>query len=361
MQGGQKESGELEIIWVVVGILLFSGAIFFIFQKEILTGILWAKYIELKIISYFVVNDNYSGLANWVHRTGSNKIKFLELKLLSLEVGKTLQYPCMVFTALLAALLFWKHPDSGYRDIENMKSLTQKIQKTFPAINVVSGINLISASVDEGPWAMALTPIEFAKKYKLLERDAVTQAVVIDQNKAKLIFTHQLGEIWPGLDKLKPYEKALFAIFAAFANFKRDEAERKMEEIVASLSPDQLKSGRIRFNTDILFKKYKDTPVIKRILGAHAFTYTIFIELLSEARKSGIVLNSLSLWLKPIDRKLWYVLNNVGRKAVYTEAGAAQAHWLAEKKLGFAIRQPMVDEAISALEEAVHNRIIRDI
>src|ERR1700677_4644283 len=109
---GQKESGELEIIWIVVGILLVAGALFFIFQKQILSAILWVKYAELQLISVFVFNDNYSGLANWVHHTGSTKIKFLELRLLTLEIGKTLEYPCMLFSLVLAGLLCWKHPDT---------------------------------------------------------------------------------------------------------------------------------------------------------------------------------------------------------------------------------------------------------
>lgn len=209
--------------------------------------------------------------------------------------------------------------------------------------------------------AMAETPIEFAKKNKLIHRDTKTTKILFDHNRAKLLFTQQLGESWPGIDKLKPYQKALFAIFAAFANYKREEAEQKMEEIAANLTPDQVKSGKIKFNTDALLKKYQDTKVVKKILNNNAYTNTIFIELLYEARKSGIVLNSLYLWLKPIDRKLWYVLNDVGRKAVFSEAAAVQAHWLAEKKLGFPIAQPMVDEAVAALEEAINNRVIKDL
>ncbi len=358
---GQKDSGELDIIWIVVGILLACGLVFFLFRDRILATIMWIKYFELKLISYFVVNENYQGLALWVYRTDTHNIQFLELRLLALEVGQTLLYPCMFFILALAIFVFFKHPNSGYRDIENMKTLAGKVGKTFPAINVVKGLNLVAAPVDQGPWAMADTPIEFAKKLQLIHRDPKTQAIILDHNKAKLVFTQQLGELWPGIDQLKPYQQALFAIFAAFANFKRDEAEKKMEDISRGITQDQLRTGKINFNTNAILAKYKNTPVVQRIIKQHAFTQTIFIELLSEARKSGIVLNSLCLWLKPVDRKLWYVINNVGRKSAFSEVAAIQAHWLAEKRLGFAIAQPMIDEAIFALEEAIQSRIIKDI
>lgn len=134
-----------------------------------------------------------------------------------------------------------------------------------------------------------------------------------------------------------------------------------MEEIARSVTPDNLKKKKIPYNTDSLLKKYRDIPKVTAITGAHAYTSTVFAEMLIEARKSGIILNSLMLWLKPTDRALWYVLNNVGRKAVFIEGAAVQAHFLAERRLGFAIKQPMVDEAVFALDEAIQSRIIKEL
>ncbi len=361
MQGSQKDSGELDIIWIVVGVLLLAGLLFFLFRDYILAAILWIKHGELDIISYFMHDDHYAGLETWTKYANVKSVKFAQLRLLSLEVGLTLQWPCILFLLGFAIFIYFKHPDTGYRDIESMNSLSAKVRKVFPAINVVQGLDLIKESMDEGPWATAETPIEFAKKYKLIYRDKQTDKIILDKNKAKLVFSQQLGEPFKGVEKLKPHQQALFAIFAAFANYKREEAEAKMEEIVAHLTPEQVKTGKIKFNTDALLQKYHKTPVVQKIVKHSAFTNTIFMELLTEARKTGIVLNSLFLWLKPIDRKLWYVLNNVGRKAVFIEGAAVQAHWLSERRLGFSISQPMVDEAIAALEEAIASRVIKDI
>lgn len=361
MQGSQKETGELDVIWLVVGILLFCGIIFFIFRNQIIGAILWIKYFELRVISLFMVNTNYSAIAQWIHAQPASQVKFAELHLLSLEIGKAIKYPCILICITFIAVLYFKHPQSKYRETESMNSLSTKVKKIFPAINIISGLDLVNTPIDQGPWAMAETPIEFAKRNKLIHRDPATEKIILDHNKAKLIFTQQLGPSWQGIDALKPHQKALFAIFAAFANYKRDEAEQKMEEIAKSLTADQVKTGKINFNTEALLKQYQDTPVIQKIIKRHAYVNSIFMELLTEARRSGIVLNSLYLWLKPLDRQLWYVLNNVGRKAVFTEAAAAQAHWIAEKRLGFAIAQPMIDEAVYALDEAIQSRIIKDI
>ena len=59
------------------------------------------------------------------------------------------------------------------------------------------------------------------------------------------------------------------------------------------------------------------------------------------------------LWLKPIDRRLWYMLNCIGRQTPYPEVGGPFAHWRAEQVMGRPSLTPMIDEAIKALEGAI--------
>ena len=66
------------------------------------------------------------------------------------------------------------------------------------------------------------------------------------------------------------------------------------------------------------------------------------------------------LWLKPVDRRLWYTLNSVGRQTPFAEVAGIFAHWIAEKEAGRKLLVPMVDEATKALEivltEVVYRR-----
>ena len=365
MQGGSSSQGQQnesdQTLWLGIGIVVLAVVIFFLFHRQILTALLWIKYIELKLISFFMVNHQYEGLANWVNHANPNRVSIDTLKLLSSEVGATIKYPCIVLCMLFIGFLWFYHPDSGFRDIENMHSLSGKVKKVFPAINIVHGFDLIKTPIDEGPWAMAMTPIEFAKHHHLIQRDPETEKIHMDHFRAKMLFTEQLGEIWQGVHALKPHQRTIFGILAAYINYQREEAEAKLEEIASNITPSMLKSKKVTANANSLVKKYANTPIVEAIVKRHAYVGTVFMELLTEARKSGIVLNSLYLWLKPIDRRLWYTLNNVGRKAVFTEAAAIQAHWLAEKRLGFPIQQPMIDEAVYALADAIQSRIIRDL
>ncbi len=47
------------------------------------------------------------------------------------------------------------------------------------------------------------------------------------------------------------------------------------------------------------------------------------------------------------------MLNSVGRQTAVTEVGGAFSHWLAEKKIGKAMKTPMVKGAVEAMELAL--------
>ena len=66
-----------------------------------------------------------------------------------------------------------------------------------------------------------------------------------------------------------------------------------------------------------------------------------------------MVPSSEFLWLKTVDRRLWYMLNCIGRQTPYAEVGGPFAHWRAEQAMGRRSLVPMIDEAIRALEIAI--------
>jgi intracellular multiplication protein IcmP len=100
-------------------------------------------------------------------------------------------------------------------------------------------------------------------------------------------------------------------------------------------------------------KKYQNTELVQDIVVKHAYMLSVLGALLVAARLDGVVPSSEFLWLKPVDRRLWYMLNSMGRQTPYVEVGGPFAHWRAEKEMGRRSLVPMIDEAIKALEVAV--------
>lgn len=120
------------------------------------------------------------------------------------------------------------------------------------------------------------------------------------------------------------------------------------------------RSTQLNFKgVDELCKKHEGSPAIQKIVQSHAYILTVMASLLIAARDDGVQASADFLWLKTRDRRLWYMLNTVGRQTPFVEIAGPFAHWLAERELGRKLVVPMVDEATNALELALKDVIYR--
>jgi intracellular multiplication protein IcmP len=99
--------------------------------------------------------------------------------------------------------------------------------------------------------------------------------------------------------------------------------------------------------------------MVKKITDGHAYILTVMASMLTLARLDGVQASADFLWLKPIDRRLWYILNTVGRQTPFVEVAGIFAHWVAEKELERKLLIPMVEEATNALELALQDIIYK--
>lgn len=363
MQGGNSSqpnpSENIGMAYIFIALVLFCGLLYWIFHRQIIEVLFFIKGFELRLISYFL--PGYTSLLIWMDKVPPSQVTFAQVHALALDVGLPLRLPEIILCVLFAVFAWRYHPDVGYRDVENMHTLSEKMRDTFPSLRVIDGLDLVNTPLNEGPWAMAKTPVEFARQHKLIERDPVTNLWAVKTARAKMLFSSQLGKRWQGINALQPHERALFGVFAAFIHYQRETAEKVLEEINRRLTPAKVKTGNLDFSpAEAVFADFADTPQVKEVTDKHAYLLTVFSAMLEQARSTGIVASSQFLWLKPLDRRLWYVLNNVGRKAVFSEGSGVRSHKMAEDEIGKAISMPMVDEAVVALEAAIAERIIKD-
>lgn len=106
-------------------------------------------------------------------------------------------------------------------------------------------------------------------------------------------------------------------------------------------------------------KKHENTKLVQQIVQSHAYLLTVMAEMLEGARTDGVQAAADFLWLKPVDRRLWYMLNTVGRQTPFVEVAGPFAHWVAEKEMGRRLLVPMVEEATNALEIALKEIIYK--
>ena len=246
------------------------------------------------------------------------------------------------------------------------KILAKLESKNWPQITPVVNLDLIKTDIDTGPWAMALTPMQFCKRYKLLQeikpvrqegmsrKDWDKIEVVLKRGEANKLFAMQLGSLWMGVDKLPPHLKALFAAFAARINADTKPAA----DLLASISASS--GGKLNFSgTEELLKKHLNTKLVQKVINEHAYVATVMASMLLACRDDGVQASADFLWLKPVDRRLWYTLNTVGRQTPFIEVAGIFAHWVAEREAGRKLMVPMIEEATNAaalaLKEIVYS------
>lgn len=359
-QGGGADN-SLAPLWITAGLFVAGWLIWAYAQAYIVAFVLNIKLVEADFMSLFVSSaGTLADTLKNIPPTNYRNVAFTDLMNISNLVGDYYKYPVAITLGLLAVIVYFSQPTARYRRTYSMQALAAEEKKNWPQISPVVGLDLVKQDLTKGPWAMTLTPIEFAKRYNLVIQERIIPSDALLSNRyqivlstkrgeAERIFSIQVGRLWVNPDQLNIQTQALFAIFAARINDAREASEAMIAQIARSAS-----SGKLDFSgVKELLKKHRENKKVLKIRQSHAYVLTVMASMLKVAREDGVLATADFLWLKPIDRVLWYMLNSVGRQTACVEVAGPFAHWLAELELGRKIYVPMVKPAVDALEIAL--------
>ncbi len=356
--GGGSSDNSMAPVWITVLLFITAFIIWKTAHQYIVAFVFYLNVLQAKLVSFFISTPKLEKDVYLMQTIDPATVDWDQFVGLTRSVGNYIRYPVAVVLVLLALSLYRSDITLKFRKAHNMKTLRAQEQHNWLAIMPVIKEDLANTDVSKGPWAMALTPMEFARKYNLLKKeDALLDNPVpgqemtagIKKGDAKRVFTLQLGPYWDGFERSSPQACALAAVFMARMNRDRDAATLILETLDRTCP-----SGKPDFSiARATLKKYQHKENVQEITQRHAYLLTVLASLLEAARDDGVVPSAEFLWLKPIDRRLWYMLNSVGRQTPFAEVGGAYAHWRAEKAMGRRSLVPMIDEAIKALEFAV--------
>jgi intracellular multiplication protein IcmP len=236
-----------------------------------------------------------------------------------------------------------KNPTQGLRRKMDREKLVKSEVRLWPWIAPVQGLDLVATPIDEGKWAMARTPVDFAKRYRLMNGREVHEV------RTEKFFASQLGKLWEGPEKLPSHLRALFACFIAQACRDKDGARDGLRALALTVH-----TGKPDYSfVDGLLKKHINDKRIAQVFEQHAYVITVLCGVLDLARKNGVLPPAYFLWLRPLNRPVWYALNNLGRRTPFCETAGVHAHFLAEKVAKHRLERPYVTEAVKALGKAL--------
>lgn len=259
---------------------------------------------------------------------------------------------------------------------------------------------------DKGPWKTARQPIQFVAEHGLLvdssgnsippemllnednladPRSPVLSGkpkAHLDREKAHEVFCQQFGPIHQGFLQMPKHLQKLSLAFLLFGVDRKDEAQKILDEMNTSLMwPGTSTKRKLHFGWPVIKKvlvngyamdlslPLKTTKIVEllrtkevyRATSAHdKFTYLFILALYRFAREKGVLPTSEFIWLRPLNRTLYYLLNNFGRRTVWSECAGPWAHFSAEDQMQIADNNfrgasldadaRQVTEAINALE-----------
>lgn len=361
-QASQQSSGSndnsMAPVWITILLFVASFFIWKLGHEHIVAFVFYLNVLQAKLVSFFVTSPQLDSNVYLMQTIDPASVDWGQFIALTRSVGDYIRYPVVLILVLLAIYLYQSNITLKFRKAHSMQTLRTQEQHNWMAIMPIVKEELVSANLNKGPWAMALNPMEFARRYHLLKKeDALLDNPLpgqemtagIKKGDAKRVFTLQLGPYWDGFERCPPQAYALAAVFMARLNRDRNSATRILEDLDKSYA-----AGKPDFSVARpVLKKYQNTENVQEILAKHAYLLTVMASLLEASREDGVMASAEFLWLKPIDRRLWYMLNCVGRQTPFSEVAGPFAHWRAEKEMGRRSLVPMIDEAIKALEVAV--------
>lgn len=379
-QGGQDQGAEKNvyyIFWLLVLLVIATAIIWHYFHHQLKLMFIFVRFIEFQVV-YFVLNlvpEIIPLIGAPIHDLALDAKAYLDTvkqltpgglnpqiaEVLSNAAGSYLRYPLVIYLAFLSYVVFKRSVRIRLKKKFNMKTLAAQEQKIWPQIQIVETVDLLKEDLDLGPWAMAMTPMQFAKKNQLVvvELNDLSKSkfskirlpdykATLNRPRAARAFSVQIGRTWRGIEHMPAHRRAIFAIFAARGLRDNKSATAMVAQLASSAAKGLDCSGG-----DELWKKHIKNERLQKIMSGHAYELTLFISMVLFAREDGVVPSSDFLWVKPMDRRLWYTINNVGRQTPGVEVGGVFSHWYYEMALGRSLSAPRVDEAVVALELAL--------
>ena len=394
MSGQKNENDASWMLLLIIALVVFFGwLLWHFFKVQILEALRWLRFIELWPLS--LVFPQYDPCVHWlthakfadpspsqdmINWTNScftvdyikttppeetatyYTLAMPPLKMIERGVISVLHWPLALVFAFFGYHIYFLSWRNKFRTKHNLESFIQTQARMWPVINPIVKFNPIKSSArapgDKIPrklpmFAEALSPEEWIAFHNINVTNGVS-----DREATRRAFLQQLGPRWNSIDSCPLYMQALFAAFALKGVQKREHSDELLGRIALCWS----EKGGLKLTSAVtseIKKILRDKEIgghAEEIAALHAYRTTALLSVLKWARSMGGVLSpSQFLWLRGLDRALWYPLNNLGRRSFHSEGAGSIAHFMAEENAKKALAIPRIDTAIVTLNQYLAN------
>jgi len=380
--------------YVIVNILVLLSVFLLTLVNnisEVISNSGTGRYIfNVFVDQYFI--DSKELLISNLNQMNVNKPTWKVAKMGFYIIGYFLRFPILFLGLFLTCRVYARSKPSRLNRTFSLITLAKYSIQSFPQIRPALIGNLLDIGFDEGPHRREASPIrfaifknalrvidggetylvKFAKKHKIDEKKRIYyitdnydideglpiihERCLININTLREAFQKQITALdrWSGVDGLPDYAKALYAIF--LLNIKagdenKEKSKRLLDQFNSTFKSTKEHVRNLSFDmsgVDDVIDEYEDQPAVKKILANYTYSSTVLVALFERgtSRKAKLPPN-LFLWLKEVDRGLWYALHQNLSPSAWTEAGGPRGIYLTEKKLGRKANFPFTDNSLT--------------
>ncbi|NMX77843.1 IcmP-like type IV secretion system protein [Pseudomonas sp. WS 5532] len=368
-QSAKQSNGEDELLWVLLLLIVFVVAVWFIGHEKISRFMMSVRYFETHLMLFDA--DGRQAIMDWLRSTHPADATLKSLWSSGQVASWELRWYIFTILTVMFGYLLYRAPDRGsrYSQKHNTTTLAKQEAVQWPTILPVLDANLISVSISHPVNGMRSRVRDYGRTHGFLVKTAAlgqsddpADIELIDSkealriSKVHKILIAQLGKPWEGLDALKPYERALFAAFAAQVN--NDNALALL--IINDLARAYVRAKKAKKTALInslraqkALHEYGNSKIVRKVVSQHAYKRTVLMAMKDAASQNGVIPPNWFRWLKTVDRVTWYCLCDLGMDVASVEAGGPRAQWMAENKAKAPILNPLIEPAVVGIRTAL--------
>lgn len=368
----QDDYAGFNFIVILLGCGVFSYLLWTYYHAQISVFVMLAMHYEIQFIDHF--SDHYRLADQEMAETAPDAVTVKDLYGITRAVGMFFRIPATGLIAVLAGICATRAAPSRFKRRFDLDGLIEEQASEFPVTAAFAKRHLKLAA----PGVQKILPADYAlTPDEWIARFAAHSSGRLHEQKARAALTKQLGERWTGPASASPVARLLFTVFALHLAERRDDALQILGQASACVSDAKhdgengptealslsaaLISQVDRFFAENMSANQKTAAL--KIVARHAYVSTALMALLTAARiEAGVMAPAQFVWLKLVDRNLWYALHSLGYEIEgigryihpnpRIEALGARDHWAAERLAGRPILKPNFDESVVALRRA---------
>lgn len=380
---------------IVIFVIIPAG---YMAKADVVNGVL-LEVAKLELRPFLSFSDEARTAWAHINTLVPAEMDWNEMERVLSYAGKWARWPFLMLLTVMGLVAFFMGRAGGLSRRFSMDTLLRNNSESFACLAPIVGRGkylLSPESYDKGPWQIARSPVQFALMHNLLvdasgrpytEDEALQHGIGhtdcpaygqarFDKAAAREVFQQQLGPRFSsGGDSLSPLRKAVAAAFLAYADGAKKEAVSLLDQMARSYTepvPGQQKKSKKSEDTppptpscpilekadfqksvQALWEKHGGLLSETIIVRHQAFEMPWFMALITRARRKGVLASSQFLFVRPLDRPLWYALNQCGGRAAWAEAFAPWAHFMEEEHVHHVLSEPHVERAVIGLQSAL--------